>query len=100
MTENRLDKLDSHFKFGENWGKFQELISETRLSDAVKSLDRLLSADTLKNKTMLDVGCGSGLSMLSALKLGARLVSGIDLDPESVNATKALFRRFSDVGSW
>ena len=33
---------------------------------------------------MIDVGCGSGILSIAALKLGARTALGVDIDPESV----------------
>jgi len=38
---------------------------------------------------VLDVGCGSGILGLAALKFGARRVRGIDLDPEAMTASRA-----------
>ncbi len=41
----------------------------------------------LKNKTMLDFGCGSGILALAALKLGAKSAVGVDNDPQALIAT-------------
>lgn len=36
---------------------------------------------------VIDVGCGSGILSIAALKLGARRALGVDLDPEAITAT-------------
>ena len=41
----------------------------------------------LENKSILDYGCGSGILGISALKLGARKVTAIDIDPQAIEAT-------------
>ncbi|MEO6172825.1 MAG: 50S ribosomal protein L11 methyltransferase [Arenimonas sp.] len=41
----------------------------------------------LKNKTVLDFGCGSGILALAALKLGAKAAVGVDNDPQALIAT-------------
>ncbi|MDX1901178.1 MAG: 50S ribosomal protein L11 methyltransferase [Gammaproteobacteria bacterium] len=38
-------------------------------------------------ETIIDYGCGSGILGLAALKLGAKHVTAIDLDPQAVSAT-------------
>ena len=38
--------------------------------------------------TMIDVGCGSGILGIAALKLGADAVLGVDLDPEAVESAR------------
>jgi ribosomal protein L11 methyltransferase len=43
----------------------------------------------LKDKTVVDFGCGSGILSLAALKLGAKQVIGIDIDPQALQASKA-----------
>ena len=43
----------------------------------------------LKDKTVVDFGCGSGILSLAALKLGAQEVTGIDIDPQALQASKA-----------
>ncbi len=41
----------------------------------------------LKEQTMIDYGCGSGILAIAALLLGARKVDGVDLDPQALEAT-------------
>jgi len=43
----------------------------------------------LAGKTVVDFGCGSGILSLAALKLGAKKVIGIDIDPQALQASKA-----------
>ncbi len=40
-----------------------------------------------KQKSVLDFGCGSGILAISAYKMGASLVSSIDIDPQAVEST-------------
>lgn len=42
----------------------------------------------LKDKTVLDFGCGSGILALAALKLGARTAVGVDNDPQALIASQ------------
>ena len=46
-----------------------------------------LDSIDLKNKTVLDFGCGSGILALAALKLGAKSAVGVDNDPQALIAT-------------
>jgi 2-polyprenyl-6-hydroxyphenyl methylase/3-demethylubiquinone-9 3-methyltransferase len=60
---------------------------------AENSLRQLLQECSLKGKSFLDVGSGSGLLSLAARNLGARVCS-FDFDPESVECTRILKARF------
>lgn len=84
-----LDSDDYRFGFGKNWSKFLEQFNEERLAEGVLSLQKKLGVDSLKGKTFLDIGCGSGLFSLSAYKLGAKVTS-FDYDQNSVNCAKKL----------
>lgn len=52
-----------------------------------------LDGAALHDKVVLDFGCGSGILALAALKLGARKVIGIDIDPQALQATQENARR-------
>ena len=42
----------------------------------------------LKDATVVDFGCGSGILGIAALKLGAKRVVGIDIDPQAILASQ------------
>lgn len=52
-----------------------------------------LDAADLKGKTVLDMGCGSGVLGIAALLLGAKSVLAIDNDPQALVATRDNARR-------
>ena len=83
----------NRFAFGENWKQFLNVLNEERISHAEDSLKAMLKCDSLKGKTFLDIGSGSGLSSLAARRLGASVFS-FDFDLDSVACTKELRRRY------
>ncbi len=42
----------------------------------------------LQDKTVIDFGCGSGILAIAALKLGAKKVIGVDIDPQAIQASR------------
>ncbi len=57
-----------------------------------------LDALDLRTRTLLDVGCGSGVLAIAGLKLGCRAATATDIDPQALLATRENARR-NDVGS-
>ncbi|MBT2774818.1 50S ribosomal protein L11 methyltransferase [Halomonas sp. ISL-60] len=51
-------------------------------------LDELAVAGHLAQQTVLDVGCGSGILAIAALKLGARHADATDIDPQALQASR------------
>ncbi|MEN7342215.1 MAG: 50S ribosomal protein L11 methyltransferase [Pseudomonadota bacterium] len=47
-----------------------------------------LDALALDAPRVLDFGCGSGILAIAALKLGAREVDAVDIDPQAITATR------------
>jgi 2-polyprenyl-6-hydroxyphenyl methylase/3-demethylubiquinone-9 3-methyltransferase len=95
VTEDLLD-VSTHFKFGENWAGYSELVDENRIAAARESVAGLVG--DLAGKSFLDIGSGSGLFSVAALRLGAREVLAVDIDPDSVATTRKLLSR--EEGDW
>ena len=51
-------------------------------------LDGLAVSGDLQALDVLDVGCGSGILAIAALKLGARRATGTDIDPQALQASR------------
>jgi len=47
-----------------------------------------LDAADVNDKVVIDYGCGSGILAIAALKLGAKKVYAVDIDPQAILATK------------
>jgi ribosomal protein L11 methyltransferase len=67
----------------------------TRL--CLAALERLADRGALDGARVLDVGCGSGILALAALRLGAESALGVDTDAIAVDATRANAER-NDLG--
>ncbi|MGH8278469.1 MAG: class I SAM-dependent methyltransferase [Gammaproteobacteria bacterium] len=96
-NDNRKDTLSAapHFAFGKNWANYAEMIGESQVTGAVRGLTRLLGGGRLDGKRFLDIGSGSGLHSLAALKLGAAEVLAVDIDVDSIATTKAVLARYA-----
>ncbi len=52
-----------------------------------------LDATIAPQQTVVDFGCGSGILGIAALKLGAKRVIGVDIDPQAIEASLANAKR-------
>ncbi|RMD57761.1 class I SAM-dependent methyltransferase [Candidatus Woesearchaeota archaeon] len=100
MPEKKMSKelyeniYEQAFSFGENWAEYLKKLDAEKIQRAQKSLEEFLGKGTIKGKTFLDIGCGSGLFSLAAIKLGAREVTSIDPDKNSTECAKYLREKF------
>jgi 2-polyprenyl-3-methyl-5-hydroxy-6-metoxy-1,4-benzoquinol methylase len=93
--------MTERFEFGANWRRFLDSVDEERIGEAKRSLREMLGEGALEGRTFLDVGSGSGLFSLAAIRLGARRVHSLDFDPASVACTEELRRRYEpDSERW
>lgn len=88
------------FAFGENWQSFARQVSDSGIDRAIINLKQLFPNDELRGKRFLDIGCGSGLSMVAALRLGAAEVVGVDIDANSVGAARTLLGKYAPDDKW
>ena len=78
------------FAFGKNWKNYiSKKFNQATYDSAEKSLFKFLNKEQLFGKSFLDVGCGSGIHSLVAVKAGA-IVTSIDYDQDSVECTQGL----------
>lgn len=96
MSEDLLD-VSTHFRFGENWADYSTLVDDRRIDSALESVEALVGE--LAGKSFLDIGSGSGLFSVAALRLGAKDVVAVDIDRQSVATTRKLLER-EVKGSW
>jgi 2-polyprenyl-3-methyl-5-hydroxy-6-metoxy-1,4-benzoquinol methylase len=89
------------FAFGENWARFLAVLDDERIVEAERSLEAMLGPGSLRGASFLDIGCGSGLFSLAAMRLGASRVHSLDFDSSSVGCALELRRRnLPDASAW
>ena len=90
--------MEGRYDFGRNWSTLAEGFEDDHVARAGKDLQRLVG--DIAGQTFLDLGCGSGLHSVAALRLGAGAVYAVDYDPRCVEVARATLRRFSPHGNW
>lgn len=100
MPREDLTQPDTHFAFGRNWAEYAQKVGEPEIEQAVAGLRRLLGTHNLEGRSFIDIGSGSGLHSLAALRLGAARVLAIDIDADSVQTTRTVLGRFAPHGNW
>lgn len=93
--EKYEDIYKTGFSFGKNWKIFLNSISSENINKAKESLLTFTKLKDFKNKTFLDIGCGSGLFSLCAVLLKSKKVVSMDVDKECIECTKYLRERFN-----
>ena len=83
------------FTFGENWLDFSTTLDRSRVDSAESSVRSLLQRERLDGLTFLDLGAGSGLFSIAALRLGAARVVAIDRDLNCLQAIRRNVERLA-----
>jgi SAM-dependent methyltransferase len=100
MSESQnLLLRESHFAFGKNWARYASGVGLAQIEEATAALQKLVG-DSLQGKRFLDIGCGSGIHALAALRLGATTVVAVDLDADSVATARSLLETHAPAGRW
>ncbi len=92
---------DLRFGFGKNWDDYvRKHFSEETVNISRKHLLSFLQLKDLQGKSFLDIGCGSGLHSLAALRSGARRICSVDYDLDSVATTLRLWEFAGSPAHW
>jgi len=100
QAKEDLKDVSSHFSFGKNWSSYLSVVSDEHKTQAAHGLSQLLTPEEISGKRFLDIGCGSGMSMLAALTLGAGEVKGVDIDPDSARTAQELLSKQAADKKW
>jgi 2-polyprenyl-3-methyl-5-hydroxy-6-metoxy-1,4-benzoquinol methylase len=77
-----MQSFPSQFDFGDNWQRFSKnALTDKHVERARNEFCDLIAPLDLKGLSFLDIGFGQGLSLLTALDLGA-VVVGCDINPK------------------
>src|SRR5215472_68601 len=90
LPKSEADQPGVRFPFGKNWQRFLQYLDEERIAEAERSLCDMVGVDRMAGKSVLDIGSGSGLFSLAAMRLGAKTVHSFDFDAQSVACTREL----------
>lgn len=89
------------FEFGKNWQSFlAHHMDENRLAVSMQHMLDFTGLASLNGLRMLDIGSGSGLHSLAAIKAGAKEVVSFDYDQHSVLATQQLWKQAGSPANW
>ena len=89
------------YEFGKNWSEFiQKNFSEERIKIAQDCLLNFLKLEDLRDRTFLDIGCGSGIHSLAAYRAGAKRIVSFDYDPDSVSTTRNVRELTGSPNNW
>lgn len=75
-TDRKIVEIDPKWCFGDGLHETTQL--------CMKAIEKNINPE----HTILDVGCGSGILSLTALVLGAKSATGVDINSHSANMTK------------
>jgi SAM-dependent methyltransferase len=81
-----------HFDFGKNWADYAKTLTPEKLAQAKAGLLALLPAEDWMGKSVLDIGCGSGVHAAAMTHLGIQKLTCVDYDPHSVATTVQVLR--------
>lgn len=93
-----MDKNKITFSFGRNWTEYvKKFLTKEKLDEALVSFEKYLPKEEYKGKTLIDIGCGSGIFSFNALRMGCKKVISFDVDPHSVQATRLVKEKFGNL---
>ncbi len=93
-----MKKEKTRYDFGRNWNEFSQQLSNDSIHLADEGLKKLVI--DLTGERFMDIGSGSGLHSLSALRQGAKSVYCFDYDEDSVATTKTVLSTYAKEQKW
>jgi SAM-dependent methyltransferase len=98
IDEGRRPALS--FSFGRNWRSYARFVSQSAIDEAARDIADWLGEDGVSGKTIVDVGCGSGIHSLGFHRLAAANLVSLDVDPDSVACTRQFWEKSGRPSNW
>jgi len=95
MNEEKIS-----FSFGKNWEDFSKTITDNEVKSAIQDIEEWIGKERIVDKTVLDIGCGSGIHSLAYFLLGAKSIDSFDFDSFSVKTTRSLWEKYNKPINW
>ena len=94
-------KENLRFTFGKNWSRYSRIISDKMINKSYNDFSNLLPKNiNCSNMSFLDIGCGSGIHSLAAIKKGFKELECVDYDIDSVSTTISNLKKFSNTNNY
>lgn len=88
------------FSFGRNWKSFSRFASDLAIRRAEEDVRLWLGPQSIAEKSVIDIGCGSGIHSLVFYQMGAASLVSIDADPCSVQSVNLFHARAGNPSNW
>ncbi|MDR2904690.1 MAG: class I SAM-dependent methyltransferase [Helicobacteraceae bacterium] len=94
------------FSFGQNWLDYLSAADSDAVLYAQRDIKQKILEATgereynFQEKTVLDIGCGSGIHSLAFYLLGVKQIYSFDYDPKSVQAANSLREKVGAPENW
>ena len=97
IVSNSNNVSNDKFTFGLNWlDLVTNRISEQIIESAREKIDEFFdNGNLLKNKSVIDIGCGSGIHSLNMFRYCNKITS-LDIDENCIKATQILKEKFQN----
>ena len=76
-----IEKIN--FSFGKNWQQYLTEVQESDFEDSKSDILYWLDEKDIVGKSVIDIGCGSGMSSMAFYAIGAQSVLSFDFDEHS-----------------
>lgn len=88
------------FSFGKNWQDFLKGLTKEKTENAELSIKDFMGMNSLFGKTVIDIGCGSGIFSYAMFNMKAEKIVSLDVDPFSVKCCEFMHEKAGKPKNW
>ena len=95
------NKEEITFSFGKNWQNMLKVVDQKHFASSLADINKWLNGCIdIKDKTVIDIGSGSGMHSLMFHGMQPKTLYSFDYDINSVNATKSVWEKANKPANW